>query len=173
MTSKWTIVLESFVIVGSIDCYGTQFLDPNVGIKFFLMNFCIIKCNFDITHLLILIMYDVQYNTTTYGFKINWIFVFVNHKRITCVLDALVLTFDGVHFGKVCGFINFLPKLNMYISSSRCKNIKNSKKVMFSFFFEFFYKFKKLCYLLQIYFCQMVSLLLIQVNVFFFGTRGR
>jgi hypothetical protein len=53
------------------------------------------------------------------------------------MLYALVLTFDGVHFKKVCGFVNFLPKLNIYISSSRCKNIKNSKNVMFSFFFEF------------------------------------
>jgi hypothetical protein len=40
------------------------------------------------------------------------------------MLDALVLTFDGVHFRKVCGFVNFFPKLNMYISSSDVKILK-------------------------------------------------
>jgi hypothetical protein len=80
MTSKRIIVLESFVTIGSFDCDSTQFLDPNVGINFILNDFLIIKCNFDVTHLLILIMYDVQYDTTTYGFKINRIFLFANHK---------------------------------------------------------------------------------------------
>ncbi len=62
------------------------------------MYFSIIECNYEVTNLSILVMYDVQYDATTYGYKINWIFIFANHKRISHMLNALVLIFDGVHF---------------------------------------------------------------------------
>jgi len=68
-----------------------------------------------------------------YGFQINWIFIFANHKRPKWMLNSLVLIFNGVHFRKMCGFTNFLHKINMHIFSSRYKSFKNSKNVMFSF----------------------------------------
>jgi hypothetical protein len=47
------------------------------------------------------------------------------------MLNALVLIFDGVFKKKMCGLINLLLKLNMYVSSSRCRFL-NSKNVMCS-----------------------------------------
>jgi hypothetical protein len=35
------------------------------------MYFSIIECNYEVTNLSILVMYDVQYDATTYGYKIN------------------------------------------------------------------------------------------------------
>ncbi len=35
------------------------------------MHFSIIECNFKVIDLSILVMYDVQYDAATYGFKIN------------------------------------------------------------------------------------------------------
>ncbi len=46
-------------------------------------------------------MYDVQYDATKYGSKINWISIFANHKGATCMLNALVLILDGVHLRKM------------------------------------------------------------------------
>ncbi len=48
-----------------------------------------------------------------------------------CMLNALVLIFDGVHLRKIYDFINLLLKLNMYAFSSRCNRLKNSENVMF------------------------------------------
>jgi hypothetical protein len=96
------------------------------------MHFFIIECNHEATYLSIFVMYDVQYDVVEYGFKINWISIFANHKGATCMLNGLVLIFDGVHLRKMFGFINLLLKLNMYIFSSRCNRLKNSKNVMFS-----------------------------------------
>jgi hypothetical protein len=62
------------------------------------MYFFVIECNYELTNLSILVMYDVQYDAATYGYKINWIFIFANHKGISLMLNALVLIFDGVHF---------------------------------------------------------------------------
>jgi hypothetical protein len=78
------------------------------------IHFSIIECNYEVTDLSILIMYDVQYDVTTYGSKINWIFVFANHKGAIHMLNALVLIFDGIHLRKMFGFIHLLLKLNMY-----------------------------------------------------------
>jgi hypothetical protein len=96
------------------------------------MHFSIIECNYEVTYLSIFVMYDGQYDAAEYGSKINWISIFANHKGTTCMLNALVLIFDGVHLRKMFGFINLLFKLNMYVSSSRCNRFKNSKNVMFS-----------------------------------------
>jgi hypothetical protein len=70
------------------------------------MHFLMIKCNSDVIDLFIFVIYDVQYVATTYGSKINWIYVFVNHKWATHILNALVfmflktlsLFFKNVHF---------------------------------------------------------------------------
>jgi len=69
-------------------------------------------------------MYDVQYDATTYGSKINWIYVFANHKRITCMLNVLILIFDNFHSKIFFSFINSFVKLNMCVSSSRSKSFK-------------------------------------------------
>jgi len=84
------------------------------------MHFSIIECNFKVIDLSILVMYDVQYDAATYGFKINWIYVFANHKGAARMLNAWVLIFDGVHYKKICGFNNLLFKLNMHVFSPRC-----------------------------------------------------
>jgi hypothetical protein len=69
-------------------------------------------------------MYDVQYDATTYGSKINWKYVFANHEGTTRMLNALALIIDSFHSKKICGFINLFLKLNMYVSSSRCRSFK-------------------------------------------------
>jgi len=66
-----------------------------------------IECSFDVIDLSIFIIYDVQYVAVTYGFKINWIFVYANHKWATHVLNALVVMFLGVRFKKMCDSIAF------------------------------------------------------------------
>jgi len=101
------------------------FLFCNLGINFILNTFFkILDCNYDVVDLSILIMYDVQYDATTYGSKINWKYVFANHKGTTRMLNALALIFDSFHSKKICGFINLFLKLNMYVSSSRCRSFK-------------------------------------------------
>ncbi len=65
-----------------------------------------IECSFDVIDLSIFVIYDVQYVLTTYGSKINWIYVFAYHKWATCMLNALVFMFVGVRFKKMCGFVN-------------------------------------------------------------------
>jgi hypothetical protein len=40
----------------------------------------------------------VQYDVVAYGSKKIGIFVFTNHKWVTCVLNALIYMFLGVHF---------------------------------------------------------------------------
>ncbi len=117
------------------------------------LHFSIIECNFKVIDLSILVMHDVQYDATTYGFKINWIFIFVNHKRTTHMLNAWVLIFDGVHLRNIYNFNNFLLKLNMYVSLSRCSRFQNSENVMFSLF-KILFKIQKL--------------LLLVVAIFFF-----
>ncbi len=58
----------------------------------------------------------MQYDATTYGSKINWIYVFANHKGTTCMLNALVLILESVHSKKICGFINCsLSLICMYV----------------------------------------------------------
>ncbi len=52
--------------------------------------FSIIECNYEVINLSILVMYDVQYDVVAYGCKINWIYVFANHKGTTHMLNALV-----------------------------------------------------------------------------------
>jgi len=71
----------------------------------------------------------MMYNMMQFAYisKINWIFVFVNHKGVTHMLNALVLIFDVVDLRKICGFINLLLKLNIYVSSSRCSRLKIQK----------------------------------------------
>jgi hypothetical protein len=59
-----------------------------------------IECSFDVIDLSIFVIYDVQYVAFTYGFKINWTFVFANHKWATSILNALVFIFLGIHFKK-------------------------------------------------------------------------
>ncbi len=79
----------------------------------------------------ILLIYDLQYDVVAYGSIINWISIFAHHKGIAHMLNALVLIFDGVLLKKMFGLINLLLKLNMYVSSSRCRFL-NSKNVMCS-----------------------------------------
>jgi len=67
-------------------------------------------------------MYDVQYDATTYGSKINWIYAFANHKRITCMLNVLILIVFIIRI-----FLSSLIRslsLNMCVSSSRSKSFK-------------------------------------------------
>ncbi len=86
----------------------------------------------------------MQYDAIVYGFKINCIFVFANHKGTTHVPNTLIIIFDGVYFRKMCGFINLLLKFNMYVFSSRCKSFKILKNVLFSFGFKQLKNSKKL-----------------------------
>ncbi len=87
----------------------------------------------------------MQYDAIVYGSKINCIFVFANHKGTTQVPNTLIIIFDGVHFRKMCGFINLLLKFNMYVFSSRCKSFKILENVLFSFFLKYFKDSKKNC----------------------------
>jgi hypothetical protein len=56
------------------------------------------KCSYDFIDLSIVVIYDVQYVGATNGYKVNWISVFVNHKWVACVLNALVFMFLGICF---------------------------------------------------------------------------
>jgi hypothetical protein len=47
----------------------------------------------DVIDLSIFVIYDVQHVVATYGSKINWIFVFANHKWATQILNALFFMF--------------------------------------------------------------------------------
>ncbi len=96
------------------------------------MNFCIciyimynafwmIECSSNVIDLSIFVIYDVQYVVVAYGSKINWIFVFANHKWTAHILNALVFKFLGVCFKKICGFVNLLLKFNIYVLSSMFK----------------------------------------------------
>ncbi len=46
----------------------------------FVIHFYMIECSSNVIDLFNFVIYDVQYVATTYGSKINWIFVFGNHK---------------------------------------------------------------------------------------------
>jgi hypothetical protein len=74
-----------------------------------------IKCNYDVIDLFVFFIYDVQHVTTTCGSEINWIFVFKNHKLTTCILNALVFMCLRVYFKKMCGIVNLLFKLYIYV----------------------------------------------------------
>jgi hypothetical protein len=100
--------------------------------------FCIIDYNFNVINLSILVMYNVQYDAIAYGYKINWILLFVNHKRTTHTLNALIIIFYNVCVMKMCGFINLLLKFNIYVFLSRSKSFKNLVNVMFSLVLNFF-----------------------------------
>ncbi len=104
----------------------------------FVIHFCLIKCSYDVIHLFILVIYDVQYVANAYGFKINWISIFVNHKWIAHVLNTLVFLFLRVLFKNMHGFINLLFKLSIYIFSSRFKKILKLENYIFSFFKKYF-----------------------------------
>jgi len=112
-------------------CWTLKKTLPNLWIiilafVLFKMHFSIIECNFKVTNLSILVMYDVQYDAATYGFKINWIFVFANHKGATRILNAWVLIFDGVHLRK------FLNLICMFLHQD-VVDLKNLGNVIFSF----------------------------------------
>jgi hypothetical protein len=122
-------------------------LSPNFWIIIFAfilitMHFFMIKCNFDVIDVLIFVIYDVQYVTTTYGSKINCISIFVNHKWTTCILNRLIFMFLRVHFKKMCDFVNLLLKLYIYIYiyilSSRFKEFRYSKNDIPSVSFKSF-----------------------------------
>ncbi len=104
----------------------------------FAMHFFMIECSYDVIDLFIFVIYDVQYVVATYGSKINWIYVFANHKWIIRVLNALVFMFLGVHLKKMFSFVNLLFKLYIYVFSSRFKNFIYLKNDMSSFSFNFF-----------------------------------
>jgi hypothetical protein len=92
-------------------------------------------------------MYDVQYDVVAYGSKTNWMFVFVNHKWVTCVLNALIFTLLGVHFKKCVALLICFLKLNIYVFSSRFKNFRIKKNDISSFSFKYFkdWIFFRLC----------------------------
>jgi hypothetical protein len=75
-----------------------------------LIHFCLIKCS-----------YDVQYVVATYGFKINWIFIFVNHKWATHVLNALVLLFlysiINIDLNVLCYFVSIEKMTKIYTNN--------------------------------------------------------
>jgi len=74
-----------------------------------------IECSYDVIDLYIFVIYDVQYVVAAYGSKINWISIFANHKWATRILNVLVFMFLRVHFKKICGFVNLLLKLYIYM----------------------------------------------------------
>ncbi len=55
--------------------------------------FFMIECNYDVIDLSNFVIYDVQYVAISYGFKINWIYVFVNHKWASHILNTLAFMF--------------------------------------------------------------------------------
>ncbi len=73
----------------------------------------------------------MQYDAIVYGYQINCIFVFANHKGTTHVPNTLIIIFDGIRFRKMYGFINLLLKFNMYVFSSRCKSFLKLKNLLF------------------------------------------
>ncbi len=85
-----------------------------------------IECSYDVIDLSIFIIYDVQYVAIAYGSKINWIFVFANHKWTTSILNALVFMFLEICFKKMCRFVNLLLKFNIYVFSLWLKEFKYS-----------------------------------------------
>lgn len=54
-----------------------------LALIFFRIIFFIIKCNSNVTNLLVLVMHDVQYDAIMYESKTIWIFIFANHKGTT------------------------------------------------------------------------------------------
>ncbi len=68
----------------------------------------------------------MQYDAIVYGSKINFIFVFANHKGTTHVPNTLIIIFDGIRFRKMCGFINLLLSLI-------CMYFHQDVKVLFIF----------------------------------------
>jgi hypothetical protein len=54
------------------------------------MHFLMIKCSFDVIDLFIFVIYDMQYVAVAYGFKMNWISIFANHKWVAHMLNAFV-----------------------------------------------------------------------------------
>ncbi len=117
------------------------------------MHLSIIECNFNVTKFSIVVMYNVQYDAIAYELKINWIYVAANHKGLACMLNALVLIFDGVCLKKMFGFINLLLKVNMYVSSSRCSRFKNLENVMFSLVLKSFKNSKTFVTCCSNFFC--------------------
>jgi len=109
----------------SIEKNITQLLNSCIYIYIICDIFFLIKCNYDVIHLFIFVMYDVQYVANAYGFKINWISIFVNHKWIAHVLNALVFLFLRILFKNMHGFVNLLLKLSIYVFSSRFKKLEN------------------------------------------------
>jgi hypothetical protein len=97
------------------------------------MNFFMIECNYNVIDLSIFVIYDVQYVVVAYRSKINWIFVFANHKWTTHILNALIFIFLGICFKKMCNFVNLLFKLNIYVHSSRFKNLDIHKMIYHHF----------------------------------------
>jgi len=108
---------------------------------YYLQCIFMIKCNYDVIDLSIFIVYDVQYVASVYGSKINWIFVFSNHKWATRILNALVLNalvfmFLGVPF-KNCAIllIYFSNLIYMYFHQG-LKNLDIQKLIYHHFFFK-------------------------------------
>jgi hypothetical protein len=68
-------------------------LNPCICIYIICDAFFMIKCSYDVIDLSTFVIYDVQYVATTYGSKINWIYVFSNHKWTSLILNALYFMF--------------------------------------------------------------------------------
>jgi hypothetical protein len=97
-----------------------------------------IEYSFNVIDLFIFVIYDAQYVVTAHGFKINWIFIFANHKWATHVLNALVFVFLRVCLKTMCSFVNLLLKFNIFLFSLGFKEFKNKKKIYFYFSFKSF-----------------------------------
>ncbi len=112
----------------------------------FAIHFCMIECSFDVIDLSKFIIYDVQYVAATYGFKVNWIFVYANHKWVTHVLNALVVMFLRVHFLKMCNSINLLFNLIYMYFHQGSKNLSFLKMI----YLHFFLKIQRLIFLFNL-----------------------
>ncbi len=75
------------------------------------MYFLMIEYSYDVIELSIFVIYDVQYVPIAYGSKINWIFIFANHKWTTHILNALIFMFSKFCFIKMCDFVNYFSNL--------------------------------------------------------------
>ncbi len=66
----------------------TIFFKKKIASILFVMHFCIIKCNFDVLNLFILITYDAQYVVIHVGSRWIKYLIFANNKWVAHILNA-------------------------------------------------------------------------------------
>jgi hypothetical protein len=95
------------------------------------LHFSKINYIFCVIDLSVFVKYEMQYEATTSGSKINCTLVFASHKGPPCVLYTLVHISLGFRLKSNVSFCNLERNAKIYMSSFNCKFNKNSSKHVF------------------------------------------